>query len=46
MVMMVVYNPPTPDEAPIAFRMFLLCKASRAMIMRVMRTLSETQIDK
>jgi hypothetical protein len=44
MVMMDVYKPPGPDEAPMAFRMFLLCRASRAMIMSVRRRLSEREI--
>ena len=44
MVMMAVYKPLIADEAPMAFRMFLLCRASRMMIMSVRRTLSEKQI--
>ena len=46
MVTMAVYNPPAPPEAPIAFRMFLLCRMRRVTIMRLRRILSEREIEK
>ena len=42
----VVYTPPTPGEAPIALRIDLLCHTSRAIIMRVRRTLSARDIER
>ena len=46
MVMMAVYKLTDPDESPMAFRMFLLCRTSRPLIISVRRALSETQIVK
>ena len=45
-VMMVLYNPLAPAGAPMAFRMFLLCRMSRDTIMSVRRMLSESEIEK
>ena len=39
-----LYNPPSPAGDPEATRTILTCKASRMTIMRVRRTLSETEI--
>ena len=43
---MALYNPLIPTGAPMAERMFLLCRASRMTIIRVRRTLSEIEIEK
>lgn len=43
-VTMALYNPPAPDVAPIAFKIFLLYRASRAMIMKVRMALREKEI--
>ena len=45
-MIVVVYDPPTPAAAPIAFWIFLLCIASRAVIMTVRRMLSAKEIEK
>ena len=46
MVTTALYNPVTPVEVPIAFRMFLLCRMSRPTIIRVRRILREIEIEK
>ena len=46
MVTMALYSPATPAGAPMAVRMFLLCRTRRVTIIRVRRTLSETEIEK
>jgi len=46
MVTTALYNPVSPEGAPIAVRTFLLCRASRITIMSVRRTLSESEIEK
>ena len=45
MVAIVLYNVLIPARAPVAVRMFLLCRTSRRTIMRVRVTLSETEIE-
>lgn len=45
-VMTAPYNRPAPAEAPMAFRMFRLCRMSRITIMNVRRTLSESETAK
>ena len=45
MVITALYNPPILNGAFIAFRISLLSRTSRAMIMRVRRTSSETEIE-
>ena len=46
MVAMVLYNPAIPARDPVVARMFLPCSTSRVTIMRVRRTLSETEIER
>ena len=46
MVTMVLYIPSDATRFPVAFRRFLLCKTTRAMIMSVRRMLSEREIKK
>ena len=46
MVMMALYSPVSPLGAPMAVRISLLCRTSRATIMRVRRMLSEIEIEK
>ena len=43
-VMTALYNPPIP-VVPRAVRVFLACTMNRLMIMRVRRTLSESEIE-
>ena len=45
-VIMTLYNSPIPPGLPMAARMFLQCRRSRMTIMRVRRTLSETEVEK
>ena len=45
MVMIALHNPPIP-AIPMALRMVLACKMSRITIMRVRRTLSDSEIEK
>ena len=45
MVTTVLHNPPIP-AIPKALRVFLVCKMSRMTIMRVRRTLSESETEK
>ena len=42
----VLYNPVIPAADPVAARMFLPCRTSRTTIIRVRRTLSETEIER
>ena len=46
MVIMVLYSPLIPPGPPRVARTSLQCKTSRTMIMRVRRTLSETEIER
>ena len=46
MVAMALYNPLIPAAEPAATRTFLLCRMSRMTIIRVRRTLSETEIER
>jgi len=46
MVMMAFYSPPVPTRPLAGVRESLLCRASRMMIMRVRRTLSEIETEK
>ena len=46
MVMIVLYNLLIPVGDPTAARMYLSCRTSRMTIMRVRRTLSETEIER
>ena len=46
MVATVLYNLLVPVEYPKAARMFLSCRTSRMTIMRVRRTLSETETER
>ena len=46
MVTMVLYITLIPDAPPVAAWMFLPCRMSKTTIMRVRRTLSETEITK
>ena len=45
MVAMATYNPPNPAKDPVAARKFLPCRTSRTTIMKVSRTLSESEIE-
>ena len=45
MVAMVLYNPLIPAGRPVTVRTFLPHRTSRMTIMRVRRTLSESEID-
>ena len=45
MVEIALYNPLIPTGDPVAARMFLPCRTSRMTIVRVRRTLSETEIE-
>jgi len=45
MVEIVLYNPLIPIRDPVTVRMFLPCRMSRMTIIRVRRTLSETEIE-
>ena len=44
-MMIALHNPPTP-VVPVAVRTSLACRTSRTTIMRVRRTLSETEIER
>ena len=44
--MIVLYNLPTLVVAPMAIRICLLCETSRAMIISVRRTFSESEIER
>jgi len=46
MVEIALYNPLIPTWDPVAARMFLPCRTSRMTIIRVRRTLSETEIER
>ena len=46
MVTMVLYNPLIPVGASVVARMLLLRRMSRTIIMRVSRTLSESEIER
>jgi len=46
MVEIVLYNLPIPASGPVAVRTFLACRMSRMTIIRVRRTLSETEIER
>jgi len=41
-----LHNPLIPTKDPVAVRKFLACRASRMTIIRVRRTLSETEIER
>ena len=46
MLTVVLYNSPAPDEAPMAFRIFLLCRVSRVTSMVVRRQLRKVETAK
>ena len=46
MVETVLYHPLIPARYPVAVRMVLPCRTSRVTIIRVRRTLSETEIER